>query len=41
MEQLLGLNNCSVTVTVFFYIANERLSVIENCSEDSKNKSIK
>ncbi|MEJ7451357.1 phage holin family protein [Staphylococcus sp. mip270_02] len=33
MDQLLGLNNGLVTVTVFFYIANEGLSIIENCSE--------
>ena len=33
IDQILQLNNGLLMVTIFFYIANEGLSIIENCSE--------
>lgn len=33
IDQILQLNNGLLKVTIFFYIANEGLSIIENCSE--------
>ena len=33
IDQILKLNNGLVMVTIFFYIANEGLSIVENCAE--------
>lgn len=33
IDQILALNGGLVVFTIFFYIANEGLSIIENCSE--------
>lgn len=33
LDQILGLQNGLLMVTVFFYIANEMLSIVENCAE--------
>lgn len=33
IDQILALNGGLVVLTIFFYIANEGLSIIENCSE--------
>lgn len=33
IDQVLGMNGGLVVLTIFFYIANEGLSIIENCSE--------
>lgn len=33
IDQVLGMNGGLVILTMFFYIANEGLSIIENCSE--------
>lgn len=33
IDQILNLNSGLLMVTIFFYIANEGLSIIENCAE--------
>lgn len=33
IDQILNLNSGLLIVTIFFYIANEGLSIIENCTE--------
>lgn len=33
IDQLLGLNGGLVMLTLFFYIANEGLSIVENCAQ--------
>lgn len=33
IDQILNLNNGLLMVTIFFYIANEGLSIVENCAE--------
>ncbi|MBM2659696.1 phage holin family protein [Staphylococcus pseudoxylosus] len=33
IDQVLGMNGGLVILTMFFYIANEGLSIVENCSE--------
>lgn len=33
IDQILSLNSGLLMVTIFFYIANEGLSIIENCAE--------
>jgi len=33
IDQILKLNNGLVMVTIFFYISNEGLSIVENCAE--------
>ncbi|KRG09899.1 phage holin family protein [Staphylococcus sp. NAM3COL9] len=33
IDQVLGLNGGLVVLTIFFYMANEGLSIVENCAE--------
>ena len=33
LDQLLNLNSGLLMVTLFYYIANEGLSIVENCAE--------
>ncbi|REI19574.1 holin [Staphylococcus felis] len=33
IDQIIGTNGGIVMVTIFFYIANEGLSIVENCAE--------
>ncbi|UXU79120.1 phage holin family protein [Mammaliicoccus sciuri] len=33
IDQILGLNGGLLMITIFYYIANEGLSIIENCAE--------
>ncbi|MBH9579791.1 phage holin family protein [Staphylococcus felis] len=33
IDQIIGVNGGIVMVTIFFYIANEGLSIVENCAE--------
>jgi len=33
MDQILGMNGAITYATVLFYIANEGLSILENCAE--------
>jgi len=33
IDQVLGLNGGLLVLTLFFYIANEGLSIVENCAE--------
>ncbi|PWZ95289.1 holin, partial [Staphylococcus pseudintermedius] len=33
IDQILNANSGIVMVTIFFYIANEGLSIVENCAE--------
>lgn len=33
IDQILNLNSGLLMVTIFFYIANEGLSIVENCAE--------
>lgn len=33
IDQMLGLNGGLLMITIFYYIANEGLSIVENCAE--------
>lgn len=33
VDQMLGLNSGLLMITIFYYIANEGLSIVENCAE--------
>ncbi|WP_305751816.1 phage holin family protein [Mammaliicoccus sciuri] len=33
IDQILGLNGGLLMITIFYYIANEGLSIVENCAE--------